>query len=154
MLIGPDFTPVESTQRPLDGLSGLALAIFCIVSAFCIQAVPIPLPSWLSRTLWCLLTSCRVIDKHAQQHLRSARWHFAVDLRTAPPIGVLILLAATAADGNTIRRGIIGDAHMRPYDVLVLFISLVSLCVSKSLSCISTKLMLDRLSLGLCVDCS
>lgn len=53
------------------------------------------------------------------------RLHLVVDLRTAPLIGVLLLLATTTIDGSVLRQGL-GDETAKPYDVLVLFISLVS----------------------------
>jgi hypothetical protein len=49
-----------------------------------------------------------------------------LNLTTSPPIAVLILLATTTINGGVIRSGIVGDGDSKPYDVLVLFISLVS----------------------------
>lgn len=126
LLVGPDFKPVHSTDHPLDGFSGLALAVFVIVSGFCIQAVQIPLPLWFSRLASGWAGRLRIVDRQTQHKLAGRQWRFPLDLRTAPFIGLLVLLATTAADGETIKRGIVGDASMRPYDVLVLFISLVS----------------------------
>ncbi|KAI5481856.1 hypothetical protein MNV49_000133 [Pseudohyphozyma bogoriensis] len=48
----------------------------------------------------------------------------ALDLRTAPVAGVVLLLITTAIDGSVLRLGIVGEDGVRPYDVLVLFISL------------------------------
>lgn len=47
-----------------------------------------------------------------------------LDLRTAPIIGCLILLITTTIDGSVVRAGIVGEGGARPYDVLILFISL------------------------------
>ncbi|GAA5926803.1 uncharacterized protein JCM15063_000374 [Sporobolomyces koalae] len=52
------------------------------------------------------------------------RLSIPLDLRTAPLIGCIVLLATTTIDGSVVRAGIVGDGGARPYDVLVLFISL------------------------------
>lgn len=57
---------------------------------------------------------------------RQPRWSFVVDLHTAPVIGVIVLLATTTIDGSVMKLGLAGTGQARPYDVLVLFISLVS----------------------------
>ena len=43
----------------------------------------------------------------------------------APLIAVLILLAAGAADGNTLKLGIMGDKYLKPYGIIILFMSQV-----------------------------
>ncbi|GAA5948811.1 hypothetical protein JCM3765_003909 [Sporobolomyces pararoseus] len=50
--------------------------------------------------------------------------HIPLDLRTAPLIGCIVLLMTTTIDGSVVRAGIVGEGGARPYDVLVLFISL------------------------------
>lgn len=57
---------------------------------------------------------------------RERRLSFPLDLRTAPVAGVVLLLITTTIDGSVLRHGIVGEEGVRPYDVLVLFISLVS----------------------------
>ncbi|BGP17617.1 hypothetical protein JCM10213_001268 [Rhodosporidiobolus nylandii] len=52
------------------------------------------------------------------------RLHIPLDLRTAPVAGCIFLLATTVIDGSVVRNGIVGEHGVRPYDVLVLFISL------------------------------
>lgn len=145
MLIGSDFRPLLSTTHKLDGLSGLALAVFVIVSAFCIQPLHLPLPRWASKRFGQWATTWRLWDFTTQRRLADIQWHLPLDLRTAPPIGLLVLLAATAADGNTIKRGIVGDESMRPYDVLVLFISLVC-CIPHELCPPSLIFFVPRLT--------
>lgn len=54
-----------------------------------------------------------------------ARLAVVLDLRTAPAAGVVLLLVTTTIDGSVLRQGIVGEEGVRPYDVLVLFISLV-----------------------------
>ena len=43
----------------------------------------------------------------------------------APVVGVLVLLAAGAADGQTLRLGIAGDKYLKPYGIVILFMSQV-----------------------------
>ncbi|GAA5912551.1 hypothetical protein JCM8208_001989 [Rhodotorula glutinis] len=52
------------------------------------------------------------------------RLKLVLDLRTAPVVGCIFLLATTVIDGSVVRLGIVGEDGVRPYDVLVLFISL------------------------------
>jgi hypothetical protein len=58
------------------------------------------------------------------------RVHFTLGLATAPVIGVLLLLASTSIGGQVLRNGIVGIQGVKPYDIMTLFISLVSLSVS------------------------
>lgn len=53
-------------------------------------------------------------------------WRFELGLTTAPFIGVLLLLATTSIGGETLRNGIVGTQGVKPYDIMTLFISLVS----------------------------
>ncbi|ORY64732.1 hypothetical protein BCR35DRAFT_295125 [Leucosporidium creatinivorum] len=55
---------------------------------------------------------------------REKRLSIPLDLRTAPVAGVVLLLITTTIDGSVLRHGIVGEEGVRPYDVLVLFISL------------------------------
>ena len=40
-------------------------------------------------------------------------------------VGVIVLLAARAADWTTIKQGIVGDSHMKPYNIVIIFMSQV-----------------------------
>jgi len=53
-----------------------------------------------------------------------SNWTVPLNLTTSPPLAVLVLLATTTINGTVIRSGIVGDGDSKPYDVLVLFISL------------------------------
>lgn len=55
------------------------------------------------------------------------RLHFTLGLETAPVIGVLLLLASTCIPGSVIADGIVGSEGVRPYDIMTLFLSFVSL---------------------------
>lgn len=44
-----------------------------------------------------------------------------IGLSSAPLLGVLLLLITTSIGGNEIKKGIVGEEGVKPYDVLVLF---------------------------------
>lgn len=113
------------TQNHLNGFSGFILAVFIVVSIFVIWPVHIPLPRVLQSLLLKLLKALRIIGNREYDSLSSRTLRFPLSLETAPLIGVIILLASTTIDGSTIRLGVKGDENVKPYDVLVLFISLV-----------------------------
>jgi hypothetical protein len=113
-------------QQNLNGHSAVILATFCIVSFFVIFPVRIPLPGPVQRVLLNVAHSCRIISKSEREEAREEKLHFTLSLLTAPLIGVIVLLASTTINGSTIKLGIVGDENVKPYEVLVLFISLVS----------------------------
>lgn len=61
----------------------------------------------------------------ATQDSQARTMCLVLDLRTAPVIGVLLLLASKTIEVDVLRLGIVGEGGVRPFDVLVLFISLV-----------------------------
>lgn len=61
-----------------------------------------------------------------EDDLLEKRYHFPITLSTAPVIGVLLLLASTSIPGDVVRTGIVGSGGVKPYDIMTLFISLVS----------------------------
>ncbi|KAK8870032.1 hypothetical protein IAR55_000602 [Kwoniella newhampshirensis] len=61
---------------------------------------------------------------------RSERIYFYLDLRTAPVIGVLVLLAGTCVTGQVVRRGIVGSSGVRPYDIMTLFVCFAYISIS------------------------
>jgi hypothetical protein len=114
-------------QDHLNGHSGFILAVFCIVSIFVIWPVQIPLPNNVQRFLLLALRRGHIIsdDEYFRTLSARRRLYFSLSLKTAPVIGVILLLATTSIHGSTIKLGIKGDKSIKPYDVLVLFISLV-----------------------------
>lgn len=112
-------------QDHLNGFSGFLLAVFIVVSAFVIWPAHVPLPQFLQFPYLKVLKTLRIIGTPEHDSLSSRKLRFPLSLETAPLIGVIILLASTTIDGSTIRLGVKGDENVKPYDVLVLFISLV-----------------------------
>ncbi|KIY02572.1 uncharacterized protein Z520_01037 [Fonsecaea multimorphosa CBS 102226] len=117
-------------QDSLNGHSGFILAVFCLVSILVIWPVRIALPVFLQRLLLSTLLKTRVIALSDFKTLSSRRLHIHLSLTTAPVIAVVLLLATTTIHGSTIRLGIVGDDTVKPYDVLVLFISLAYISIA------------------------
>jgi ABC-type sugar transport system permease subunit len=118
-------------QNHLNGHSGFLLAVFIVVSAFVIWPIRIPIPKSTQRVGLSVTKSFRIIGLEEYQKLKTANLSFPISLQTAPVIGVVLLLATTTIHGSTIKLGIKGDENVKPYDVLVLFISLVGKHPSK-----------------------
>lgn len=119
-----------AVQDHLNGHSGFLLGVFVVVSAFVIWPVRIPLLRPLRKPLLKLLKGCRILSESDHERLSQSELYFPVSLETAPVIGVLLLLASTTIDGSTIRLGVKGDENVKPYDVLVLFISLAYISIA------------------------
>lgn len=112
-------------SQNLNGHSGFLLAVFILVSAFVIWPIRIPIPKPLQRVGLSLAKIFRILGPEEYERHINAKLSFPVSLQTAPVIGVVLLLATTTIHGSTIKLGIKGDENVKPYDVLVLFISLV-----------------------------
>jgi hypothetical protein len=119
-------------QNHLNGHSGFLLAVFIFVSAFVIWPIRIPIPKSIQRVGLSVAKAIRIIEPEEYQKLKTANLSFPISLQTAPVIGVVLLLATTTIHGSTIKLGIKGDENVKPYDVLVLFISLVGKHPSKN----------------------
>ncbi|KAK5400971.1 hypothetical protein LTR06_011093 [Exophiala xenobiotica] len=119
-------------QDHLNGHSGFILAVFCIVSIFVIWPVRIPLPNHVQRLLLLALRQGRIIfdDEYSRTLSARGRLYFSLSLKTAPVVGVILLLVTTTIHGSTIKVGIKGDESIKPYDVLVLFISLAYISIA------------------------
>ncbi|KAK5046805.1 hypothetical protein LTR84_007159 [Exophiala bonariae] len=117
-------------QDHLNGHSGFILAVFCVVSVFVIWPVKIPLLKPIQRPLLRFLQKTRIIGHRETEALSNRSLYFSLSLLTAPLIGVILLLATTTINGSTIRLGIVGDETIKPYDVLVLFVSLAYIAIA------------------------
>ncbi|GAA6059980.1 hypothetical protein JCM10212_001329 [Sporobolomyces blumeae] len=83
-----------------------------------------PSPSVRSESKIGLSSAPHSSQTPSETALFDRKLHIPLDLRTAPVIGCIVLLATTTIDGSVVRAGIVGEGGARPYDVLVLFISL------------------------------
>ncbi|WVN88971.1 uncharacterized protein L203_104186 [Cryptococcus depauperatus CBS 7841] len=100
---------VDGEQRSIDARSIVTLIVFFAVNVPVIWPIRIPLPIWVGRA-W-----------ERMGGRRRERMYFPLDLRTVPVLGVLVLLASTCIPGGVVRRGIVGSAGVKPYDIMVLF---------------------------------
>ena len=91
---------IETTNSELNSHSWVALAIFLAALVFVIRPVDFALPK--------------------------IGWRVYFNLATAPPLGVLILLASHTIDWINIRNGLLGNnMGVEPYAIMLLFYSLV-----------------------------
>ncbi|ORZ20752.1 arsenical pump membrane protein-domain-containing protein [Absidia repens] len=61
---------------------------------------------------------------------KKRRRHLYLNLATAPPLAVLILLVCGATNMTVIKNGLVGSLGVEPYSILILFYSLAYICVS------------------------
>ena len=118
-------TSNKDQQDHLNGQSGFLLAVFCVVSFLVICPIRIPVPEFVHHALLDASKRLRIIDENDYKRVSQKRLRLPLSLETAPVIGVILCLATTTIQGSTVKLGIKGDANIKPYDVLVLFISLV-----------------------------
>ncbi|KAE9986613.1 hypothetical protein EG328_005222 [Venturia inaequalis] len=119
-----------ASQSHLNGHSGFLLAVFIIVSALVIWPIRIPIPKSIQRGGLSLAKAIRLIGSAEYERYENANLSFPISLQTAPVIGVILLLMTTTIHGSTIKLGIKGDENVKPYDVLVLFISLAYISIA------------------------
>jgi di/tricarboxylate transporter len=90
-----------------------ALVIFCAVIALVVLLVLVPvslqLPPWK--------TGAR-------------RWKLRLHYSGVPVVGVLAMLATGSLNGRTLAAGIVGDATLKPYGILILFMALAYISTS------------------------
>jgi hypothetical protein len=90
-----------------------ALVIFCAVIALVVLLVLVPvslqLPPW---------------KKGAR------RWRLRLHYSGVPVVGVLAMLATGSLNGGTLAAGIVGDATLKPYGILILFMALAYISTS------------------------
>ncbi|KAI9496025.1 citrate transporter-domain-containing protein [Zychaea mexicana] len=99
----------ETDNVELNAYSWVALAIFLAALVFVIRPFEFSLPK--------------------------IGWRLYLNLATAPPLGVLILLASKTIDWINIRDGLLGhNIGVEPYAIMLLFYSLAYLCISLDLT--------------------
>ncbi|EGG11341.1 uncharacterized protein MELLADRAFT_90822 [Melampsora larici-populina 98AG31] len=121
-------------DRSIDGFSIFGLIVVLLVMIPVLKPMRIPLGQTLTRILRRTAIKLRLIDIPTPHEpdppisdlstQASDSWSLPLNLTTSPALGVLILLITTTIDGSVIRTGIVGEGDSKPYDVLVLFISL------------------------------
>jgi len=71
-----------------------------------------------------------LVFKHPTVRIPFTSKYLRIDYGLAPIVGVIILFATLSIGIDTITRGVIGSAGVKPYSVLILIISLSYICVS------------------------
>lgn len=121
--------------RALDGFSIFGLIVVLLAMIPVLVPIKIKLGTSSTRILKKIAIFCRLIqpgsssdlsfhEPPSKQQRPDPNWHVVLNLTTSPPLAVLILLMTTTIDGSVIRAGIVGEGDSKPYDVLILFISL------------------------------
>lgn len=103
----------------------LIIFILVVISVIFLVIVPVSLPL----PKWCV-EKCR---KNSYVVVGFER--IPLDYSLPPLLGVLILLASTSLTFNEdVKNGIVGDDHVKPYSILILFMSLAYVCISLDLT--------------------
>ncbi|KAL7416003.1 hypothetical protein BDY24DRAFT_380768 [Mrakia frigida] len=123
------------SSHQIDGHSIAVLVVFLLVNVAVVFPVRIPLPRFLTSSSIFILRTLRLLNPPSQDELDSTapkeRTFFELGLNSAPVLAVLVLLASRSIDGTTLRMGIVGEeTGVRPYDIMLLFISLAYLSIS------------------------
>jgi hypothetical protein len=106
----------------------LSLWQMLITDILVIWPIYIPLPLFLTHLRNRFLPTNASVDSEKPEGVeKGRRMHFKLGLETAPVVGVLVLLASTCIPGFVMRDGIVGSEGVRPYDIMTLFLSFVSL---------------------------
>lgn len=104
-----------------DPKSIACLLLFLLAALVTIQPVliPVPIPNFVPQWLYRL----RLRNDSAPLPSRIFKVH--LDLNIGPVLAVLILLASKCIGIEEFRAGIKGVGDVHPYDILLLFLSLV-----------------------------
>ncbi|KNF04309.1 hypothetical protein PSTG_02651 [Puccinia striiformis f. sp. tritici PST-78] len=125
----------EQYVRSLDGFSIFGLIVVLLALVPVLFPIRIGLGEPITHVLKKIAICCRLIGPSSDSQASTSpeqppnsptrpNWQLVLNLTTSPPIAVLVLLATTTINGSVIRSGIVGDGDSKPYDVLILFISL------------------------------
>lgn len=106
----------------------LCMLILSLTDIAVIFPLHIPIPHVLTAQVTNLLVRYKVIPPRSRP---SRRHHVHLNFITVPLVAVLILLASRAIDGTVLKRGIVGADGVKPINIMALFISLVSIFVTK-----------------------
>ena len=122
MSTGSTFS-LPASRAYSDGHSIATLILFLLAALVTVR--PISIPITLPNAIGPLLCHLRLRDSPV---LKRRKYHVAIDLNIGPIAAVLILLASKSIGLQEFRAGIKGRGDLHPYDILLLFLSLVGLC--------------------------
>lgn len=111
---------LPATRQYDDGHSIACLVLFLLAALVTVRPliIPITLPNFVGSVLYTL----RLRD---DKTLKRRTYHVHIDLNVGPLAAVLILLASKSIGITEFRAGIKGRGDLHPYDILLLFLSLV-----------------------------
>ncbi|KAK0385970.1 hypothetical protein NLU13_7144 [Sarocladium strictum] len=135
-----------TTSRIREWKSIVTLIVFVLTN--CIVLCPFPVPIYVPRT-WAdkvhdLLVKWRIIvsrhdhPTHVARRTsrltglprRFIRYNFPMNFITAPLIADLFLLAVGAIGRREVKEGTIGSDNIKPYDIMIFFITLAYIAIS------------------------
>lgn len=147
MEAGSSFS-LPATRSYSDGHSVACLVLFLVAALVTVR--PIIIPVTLPKSFGSLLYRLRL---RTDRLLKRRTYHISIDLNIGPLAAVLILLASKSIGIVEFRAGIKGRGGLHPYDILLLFLSLVRTqlhCVMDAWHVLKTcRLILQYLSIRL-----
>ncbi|KAJ3412130.1 hypothetical protein HDV05_001168 [Chytridiales sp. JEL 0842] len=105
----------EQLNPPLTVHSYLSLTVFTLIILLCIHPIRLRIPPFL-------------LSAAVPHFLRRLR--IPLNLATAPPLGVLILLVSQSIGVNELKDGVLGGDDIKPYSILILVFALAYICIS------------------------
>ncbi|KAJ2802212.1 hypothetical protein H4R20_003372, partial [Coemansia guatemalensis] len=129
---------------PLTWRSWLVLALFIVATFFVIHPVsfriPLPRLTMLKSLMWRKSqtqqtpVATTIPEDSSISPPCSKRWCYmrvSMDMKLAPWLAILILLASTAiVFTHEVVHGFVGDDHIEPYSIVILIFALAYICVS------------------------
>lgn len=109
-------------SRSYDDPHSIACLIFFLLAAF-VTIRPVSIPVWIPNFAQVFLYHLRVRNENIPSRRRIH--HLKIDLNIGPIAAVIILLASKSIGVTQFRAGIKGVGGVHPYDILLLFLSLV-----------------------------
>lgn len=108
--------------RTFNSPQSIVCLVFFLFAAFVTirpVVIPVRLPHSAGLWLYCL----RLRD--SKEPLQQRVYYFKINLNVGPILAVLVLLASKCIGNVEFRAGIKGVGDVHPYDILLLFLSLV-----------------------------
>jgi arsenical pump membrane protein len=112
----------------------IALVAFAFTILCTILSPQIPIPNIYVLIIQPLMRKIRRSDTQETEANKSKFVRFPLDMGTAPIFALGILFACTTLNWSTFVTGVLGNDYIRPYSVLILFMSLSYCCISLDLT--------------------
>lgn len=109
-------------RRSYDDPHSIACLVLFLLAAF-VTIRPIVIPVYIPDIVGRALYHLRLRD--TAKPLKRHTYHLSIDLNVGPIAAVLVLLASKSIGIVEFRAGIKGVGDLHPYDILLLFLSLV-----------------------------